>query len=68
MVMEVVGMECIMGVVGVEFMVVHVSINVHIFTKFALLTKTGSSQLYLLWSDIGLVGLRSSGSRNDMLG
>ena len=57
MVIEVVGMECIMGVIGVEFVVVHVSINVHILTKSALLTKTGSSQLYQLWSDIWLVGL-----------
>ena len=68
MVIEVVGAECVVGDMEVEFVVVHVSAHVHILTKSASSTKTGSLHLYLLWSGNGLVGFRSLGLRNDMPG
>ena len=68
MVTEIVGVECIVGGMEVEFVVVHVSIHVHILTNSASSAKNGSFQLYSLWSGNELVGLRSFGLRNDMSG
>ena len=68
MVMEVMGMECVVGFVGVQFVVVHMSIDVYTLTKSASSTETGSLSLYLLWSIIGLVGFRSLGSWSGMSG
>ena len=42
LVMEVVGTECVVGVIGVEFVVVQVSINVHVLTKSASSVETRS--------------------------
>ena len=50
MVMKVVGMKYLVGFVGVNFVMVNVSINVPILTK-----------LYLLWSVIELVGYQACG-------
>ena len=55
-----------MGGVEAEFVVVYVLSHFHILTNPISLIRTGSSQLYLLWSNNGLVGLRFSCSRNDM--
>ena len=68
MVIEVMGTKCVVVGMEVKYVVVHVLPHVHILTKFASSAKTGSSQLYLLWLGSELVGLRSLGSRNDMLG
>ena len=53
MVVGYVGAKSVVGFMEVEFVVVHMSIDVHVLTKFGDSTKTGSLQLYLLWSVLG---------------
>ena len=52
-VMEFVGVECIVGFVGVEFVVVHVVVGVGILTMSTYSSKTRSLQLHLLQSSFG---------------
>ena len=42
-----------MGFVEVEFVVVHVLIDAHVFTKSAYSPKTESSQFRMLWLVFG---------------
>ena len=50
MVVGFVGAECVVGFMEVEFVVVHVLIDVHVLTKSTYSSKIRSLQLCLLWS------------------